>query len=118
MKTTYREVIGTVQRSEVTLGGNLYRAVIEYEYRVDGVSYRGDKIKIGPLLQFNWGGPARRLVKRYPVGARVTVFVDPADAHCAYLQPRIDKGFVVFAIAFLAVVAFVLVGFLRGSGVL
>jgi len=118
MKTAYREVLGTVLRSEVRLGWNLYRAAIEYEYRVDGASYRGDKITIGPLLQFNWSGPARRLVKRYPVGSRVTVFIDPADAHRAYLQPRIDKGFIIFAIVFLTVVAFVLIGFLRGSGVL
>jgi hypothetical protein len=117
MKATYREVSGTVMKSEVRFDWEFYSVAIEYEYRIDGTIFRGDKVVKGPLLQFNWKGPAQRLADRYPVGAQVTVYVDPADARRAYLQPRIDKGFLLFVLVFLGIATFGVVSFLRGSSV-
>jgi hypothetical protein len=74
-----------------------YRPVIEYTYEVDGVTYIGSTIVSG-LITFNWKGPATRLIKRFPVEARVPVFVDPANPRRAALQPGMDKNLPVILI--------------------
>src|SRR3954467_1216488 len=77
-KPTWREVSGVVLHSGVEFAGDTYLPVIRYEYGVDGVTYRGDTIVAG-LITYNWKGPAERLVDRFPVGAKVPVFVDPGN---------------------------------------
>ena len=106
----WREVTGTVLRSEVIWGGEFYHPVVHYEYEVEGVVYRGDTIVAG-LVLFNWKGPARRWVARFPVGARIPVFVDRSDPSHAVLQTGHDAKFPIFAVAFgaLAVILLVIV---------
>ncbi len=109
-KAGWREVSGTILKSEVRWEGEFYRPIVEYRYEVAGRSYRGDTIVRGPLIQFNWKGPARRLVARFPVGASVTVYVDPANPWGASLQPGVDRNlrwvlitFGIFALIFVIV---------------
>jgi len=97
-KTRWREVTGTILKSEVQFDWEDYRPVVEYQYEVDGVSYRGDTIVVGPLVQFNWKGPATRVIERFPVGASVTVYVDPANPRRASLQPSVDRNLPLFLI--------------------
>ena len=53
-----------------------YRAVVEYDYSVAGQSLHGNRVCFGGMS----GGKraAEETIKRYPVGAPVTVFYDPA----------------------------------------
>jgi hypothetical protein len=97
-KARWREVTGTILKSEVNFDWEDYRPVVEYQYEVDGVSYRGDTIAVGPLVQFNWKGPATRVIERFPVGASVTVYVDPANPRRASLQPSVDRNLPLFLI--------------------
>jgi Protein of unknown function (DUF3592) len=87
-----REVRGTITKSAVIFDGENYRPIVKYQYEIDGCFYSGDGIFRGPLIQFNWRGPARRLTARFPVGASVAVYVDPADSTaCRARIPR-DVG--------------------------
>ena len=97
-KARWREVTGTILKSEVKFDWEDYRPVVEYQYEVDGVSYRGDTIVVGPLVQFNWKGPAARVIERFPIGASVTVYVDAANPRRASLQPGVDRNLPLFLI--------------------
>jgi hypothetical protein len=112
-KPKWREVPGVVLHSEVAFEWEFYRPVVEYEYVVDGVTYRGDTIVSG-LIQFNWKGAAARLINRYPVGAKIPVFVDPADPRNAALQLGLDKNFPIFALVFSALIVLFVLLFVLG----
>jgi hypothetical protein len=60
--------------------------VIRYRYRAGGQDLESDRIRIGgqPLTTRVLAG---RLVARYPVGARVDVYIDPNDPMNALLEP-------------------------------
>jgi hypothetical protein len=60
--------------------------IIRYRYRAGGQEFEGDQIRIGgqPLTTRVLAG---RQIARYPVGARVDVYVDPANAKNALLEP-------------------------------
>jgi len=113
-KNTWREVPGTIVRSEVSFDWEYYSPEIEYRYEVDGVAYQGRKIVVGMLIKFNWRGPSRRLIERYPVGSTVTVYTDPKNPQRAYLQPRLDKNLPPFLIFFGAILALILFTVLHG----
>lgn len=113
----WREVSGTILKSEVKFDWEDYRPIIEYEYRVDGKSYRGDKIVIGPRIQFNWKGPASRLVERYPVGLKVTVYVDPHNPRRAVLQTGTDRNLMLFLVGVGAIALIITAVAIRGCGV-
>jgi hypothetical protein len=113
-KARWREVPGTILRSEVRFDWEDYRPVVEYQYEVDGVSYRGDTIVVGPLITFNWKGPATRLIERFPVGTAVTVYVDPANPRRASLQPGVDRNLPLFLIT-IGIFALIFVALLLGG---
>ena len=102
-QTRWREVSGTILKSEVRFDGEDYRPIIEYEYQIDGATHRGDRIVIGPLIQFNWKGPSTRLVERYPVGSTVIVYVDTRNPRRAALQPYSDSNLPWFLVSFSAI---------------
>lgn len=64
-------------------------------------------------LQYNWRGPAERILGRYPPGSEVVVFVDPTNACAALLEPGGSKFHPVFvglsAIALIVGVAALLI---------
>jgi hypothetical protein len=54
--------------------------VVVYQYQVDGTVYLGKVIKAGDqFFSVRLAGDARQTVERYPAGAQVTVFYDPAN---------------------------------------
>jgi len=113
--STFRRVPGVVLSSKVVSDSDFDVPAIEYSYDFDGVAYRGNRVAKGPLFLTNWPGPAERLVSRYPVGATISVFVDPKDPHRAYLQPRGYKGAVFVAILLGAIVIALIVSFARST---
>jgi hypothetical protein len=60
--------------------------VIRYRYRAGGQELESDRIRVGgqPLTTRVLAG---RQVARYPVGARVDVYIDPNDPENALLEP-------------------------------
>lgn len=60
--------------------------IIRYRYHADGQEFESGQIRIGgqPLTTSVLAG---RLAARYPVGARVDVYVDPANKQNALLEP-------------------------------
>ena len=58
--------------------------ILTYSYAVDGQPYTGKRIAIAPSGWFSLGGPAQ-LHAKYPQGAQVAVFYDPAKPSLATL---------------------------------
>jgi hypothetical protein len=57
---------------------------IEYEYQVDGQTYRSDKVRLG-----TWSLSVRdaaQVIRDHAPGAPVTVYYDPTDPHRAVLD--------------------------------
>ncbi len=54
--------------------------VIVYQYVVNGQSYQSQTVKAGEqFLNVRVAGQAQATVARYPIGANVTVYYDPAN---------------------------------------
>ncbi|MEI6183764.1 MAG: DUF3592 domain-containing protein [Nitrospira sp.] len=87
----WSRVSGLVEVSNVAFLWETFRADIKYRYKVGETEYVGDVVR-SRTLQFNWRGPAARLCKRYPQGATVIVFVDPADPRSSVLEPGGDEA--------------------------
>jgi hypothetical protein len=62
---------------------------VEYEFAVAGTTYRGARISIG---DDSGGANTEATLARYPVGATVTVYYDPADPTDCVLERDIPRG--------------------------
>lgn len=80
---SWRATNGRVLKSRVEVSGGNYATVspyILYEYEVHGRTYQNTQIKVGDrFISARTSREAYDLVDRYPVGADVTVFYDPAN---------------------------------------
>ncbi len=74
---------GTRRRESTT-----YSADISYDYAVGGVEYVNGTVRFG---QVNTSSPsdARAMLKKYPVGAPVTVYYNPENPQIAVLEPGV-----------------------------
>jgi hypothetical protein len=84
-RTAWIEVPGAITQSEVRRNGELYEPFIRYEYVVQSRTYTGATVR-SALVSYNWSGPARRICERYPVGAKISVYVDPEQPGNAVLE--------------------------------
>jgi len=63
--------------------------VVVYQYEVKGKTYRNQTISAGDqFLNVRVIGQAQKTVNRYPAGAKVTVYYNPADPGDAVLKNR------------------------------
>jgi hypothetical protein len=65
-----------------------FHPAITYEYEVNGQRYRGDRLRASDSF-YSMGmlpGSAQAVVNRYPVGAPVTVYYNPANPQEAVLE--------------------------------
>jgi hypothetical protein len=76
--------------------GRTYQAYILYEYSVDGVTRRSDVWRLGAGTS-SYTKASTSAVERYPVGAAVTVFVNPDNPADAVLEPANPSWFVLIA---------------------
>jgi len=76
---------GTEAKSSLGDGPATY-AKVRYEYEVEGRKYSSERISIGQYGT-GGGGHAKAEAAKYPVGAIVKVFYDPADPSQAVLEP-------------------------------
>ena len=65
--------------------------LVEYEYKVDGRTLRCQRITIGEKIA---GAELEATLARYPVGAEVTVYYDPARPNTAVLERDLSPGMV------------------------
>lgn len=79
---------GTVVVSGVALSRG-YFPNVEYRYVHEGQSYYGIEVNSGAVGRA-WKSMAQRISLRYPVGASVTVYVNPRDPKDSVLEPGGD----------------------------
>lgn len=97
--------IGTILRSDVIYDSEGYSPVVEYSYTVNGVAYRGDRVRT-LLVQHSSKGPASAVARKFFAGATVVVYFDPNKPNSAVLEPGADKAVFLLACG----VATILVG--------
>ncbi|MEZ4409685.1 MAG: DUF3592 domain-containing protein [Polyangiales bacterium] len=59
---------------------------VRFQYQVNGQTLESDRIQWGPQVVDATDGGARALVSRYPLGASVSVLVNPSDPSQAALE--------------------------------
>ncbi|HUE73064.1 MAG TPA: DUF3592 domain-containing protein [Pirellulaceae bacterium] len=94
---TYASTEGTVLESRIERGADsdgdaTYDAKIRYEYDAQGQSHRGDTVRNFSMRMNGGRQEAQRIVKRFPVGKRVTVYYDPARPGQSVLKRGLRGG--------------------------
>lgn len=67
--------------------GPTYKAVVVYDYEVEGEEYSSDRIWFGGEVSTSNRGQMRNIVKEYTEGEATTVHYDPENPKEAVLQP-------------------------------
>jgi hypothetical protein len=93
----WRKVQGVIVSGTIVSTGETYAARIVYKYTVDGAPRTGNIVKSG-AVEYNWRGPAERVLSRYPPGLDVVVFVDPSNIGNAVLEPGGSNLYPVFVV--------------------
>lgn len=92
--------------------GGYFQAVVHYAYEVEGRSYTGDRIAIGPV-DCSSENEARTLAAQYPVG-NVKVWFNPQNPEIAVLMVGtvFDKTWTsIYTTTCLSVILFLVAGF-------
>jgi hypothetical protein len=109
-------VLGRVTDSRVVSalveGGTTYEAHVRYAYDVDGRAFENGRLAFGDTGTDGSQAAAQRLAARYPTGAIVHVYHNPANPQDAVLERRSGNS----AILFVAGVVFAVVGCLLPAG--
>lgn len=86
----WAETTGRVLKSRVEVSGGNIASVsphVVYEYTVAGMTYQGDQVRVGDnAVAVRTDSEAYQIVDRYPVGAEVTVYYDPANPAMSALE--------------------------------
>ena len=79
LDTTGTVLVSTVQSKRIGRSTSTFPVVV-YQYQVNGITYQGKTIKVGEqYLNVRVFGQAQTTAARYPVGATVTVYYNPAN---------------------------------------
>ena len=68
-------------------GGTTYRAKIEYQYAIDGVTHYGNRVSYAGRVSSSNRGAAMEITARYRKGSKVAVYYDPEDHEECVLEP-------------------------------
>lgn len=117
----FTETPGSVTTSHVDEsrekgGKRSYRPKIEYEYQVDGKTLHGTRCQFsdGSVSGTGARNSVRKIVDRYPVGAKVTVFYDPERPETAVLEHGIT-GTELFMLLFMTPFNGIMLGLWSGT---
>lgn len=88
------EIIASELKSQTRQRWPRWWAEIRYRYKIEGLTYEGDRVGFGMYTSFISRGTAERAVSRYPKGRIVTVLVSPSDRSSAVIEPGIGRGVV------------------------
>lgn len=67
-----------------------YHAKVTYEFTVDGVTYKGDRVAAADIGR-DKSAHARRIVTRYPKGSRTSVYYMPEKPSKCLLEPGFQE---------------------------
>lgn len=71
-------------------GGDTFSPEVSYTFQANGASFTGNKISFGQMSSST--DYAQRILDRYPVGKKVSVYYDPANPSEAVLETGIHGG--------------------------
>ncbi|MEW6111716.1 MAG: DUF3592 domain-containing protein [Thermodesulfobacteriota bacterium] len=98
-------VPGRVVRSSTMWSGEGYQPDIAYRYVIDGIEYESSSVSPG-ISETSFRSLARKRAARYPEGADVIVYVNPASPSDALLETQIPQiGLLAFFVGGLLMVA-------------
>ena len=102
--------ISKVKRSQTGSILDHYRALIQYEYIIDDISYKSQALSVPDqtLQILNRGLRSKRVAKqlqaKYPVNRGVKVYYNPRNPKQAILEPVIaDTNFILIFVSFLVI---------------
>ncbi len=109
---------GEIIRSEIKItrgkNGKSYKPVIHFKYQVYGTEFISKRVYYGSNVSTSSQSRAQKLIDKYPVGQKVTVYYDPMKNTRAVIEPGARweiKFFVLFSSLFIIVpLLFVRVG--------
>jgi hypothetical protein len=79
--------------------GTEYRAIVKYQYSVDGIPYEGDTVRFGRSSA--WKSTAEKICKKYPKGVTARVSYNPENPQSSVLIPGISPS--IYVIVFLSI---------------
>ena len=114
--TTDGEIIESdVQTNRSNDGETTYKAIVIYEYSLDGADLKSDRVWFGDGYATNDWSAMQAVVREYPVGKKVTVYYAPDAPDEAVLQPgAFFSSYLLFGIG----LTFAVIGSLMLAGVL
>ncbi len=92
--------------------GKKYRAIIEYEFSVDGRHYTSKRVKIGGDMPFTKTS-VEALVAAYPIGSSTPVYYDPDQPNLCSLEVTGPINYLVTLIISLMLMALAIQSALR-----
>jgi hypothetical protein len=86
-------------------------ASVEYEYTIDGTTFINSDIRPNSGIKTTYDrNTAQQIVAKYPVGAKVEVFVNPEDRNNAVLEKNMNIGvYLLYLLPFILGLAIVIV---------
>jgi len=76
-----------LERHRGNEGETMYKALVVYEYSLDGGEFESDRVWFGGGYSTSDRSEMQAVVKEYPVGKNVTVYYSPDDPGEAVLKP-------------------------------
>ena len=95
---SWPKTTGVVVQSEIKETINDFTALVDYTYEVDGKSYSSSQIRVRGTTSKS-ESEAMSFVKKYPVGAEVTVYYLKSDPTKAYLEAGLEVAHYVMIIS-------------------
>jgi hypothetical protein len=89
-----------------------YTPYVEYTYQVAGQSYNGRDLTFGFTQGYGNASKAQAMLAKYPVGAQVNVYYDPADPQKAVLERQAGG----YGVGLVLGIIFLVVGACLGCG--
>jgi hypothetical protein len=89
---------GVILATQITNSHEGYVPRIEYEYTFDGTRFVCGKFR-SVIMTSSSRNPSKRVIERYPIGASVTVYVNPNNPADAVLEPSDSETPFIFGAA-------------------
>lgn len=110
----WEQASGTIIFSEVESAwdttGERYLARVVYTYEIDGETYQGDQLDLRAPTYVRSRDDAEQILAPYPIGASVTLYVDPSDPSrtvltrdmpgAVWVFVGVGSAFVLFSVGF------------------
>lgn len=104
---------GSSKSTSIVVRDNFY-TLFAYSYRVNGTPYTSDRVSFSHAGIELSEHAAKRFLDQYPLGAKLTAYINPDDPHDAVLKPGMNfdgMGFLIGMAAFIALPGVVIIVF-------